>query len=409
MQTLSKNLHMVPRKRFDHIVIDEVHKAGADSYRAIIDYFTPGFLLGLTATPERTDGFNIYDLFDYNVSYEIRLGEALKQKMLVPLHYYGIADTGRVEDVVDTLHTYGRVDDVHGLIFTSSVEEFHALAEEPTRRGIRAVALAGADAPARREAVVGQLEQGEIDYIITVDIFNEGIDIPCVNQIVLMRETQSAIVFTQQLGRGLRKAPGKDHLRVIDFIGNYKNNYMIPIALTGDQSRSKEALRKKVITGDGVPTNSTVSFDRIATKRVRDAISTSKIDGMREIRSAFTDLSHRFGRIPRLMDFLRFETMEPDVVVRKKNYWSLLCQFRAVEHAPTDEEARFLTFMSQELLDAIRPQELHILRSLTRGAGDGVDPWNSSRILSFAVTSIGYLPCSFIPPNSSVHVSAQCR
>ncbi|WP_297189394.1 DEAD/DEAH box helicase [uncultured Corynebacterium sp.] len=374
VQTLSRNLHMLARSRFDYIVIDEVHKAGADTYQKIIDYFTPGFLLGLTATPERTDGFNIFDLFDYNVPYEIRLREALKQKMLVPFHYYGIADTGRVDDVVTTLRTYGRVDNVHGLIFTASVDDAHSLAEDLTRRGITAVALSGADSIDRREEVVAQLENGEIDYIVTVDIFNEGIDIPCVNQIVLMRETQSPIVFTQQLGRGLRKARGKDHLRVIDFIGNYKNNYMIPIALMGDQSRNKEALRRKVMTGEGVPVNSTVSFDRIATQRILEAISTSTIDTMREIRSAYTDLTHRLGKIPQLMDFLRFETMDPDVVVRRKNYWSLLHQFRAVERAPMEAEDHFLTFMSRELLDAIRPQELSIVQALVADPATGVDP-----------------------------------
>ncbi|MHA6527721.1 DEAD/DEAH box helicase [Corynebacterium pyruviciproducens] len=377
VQTLSRNLHRLARGRFDYIVIDEVHKSGAATYKQIIDHFQPQFLLGLTATPERTDGFNIFELFDYNVPYEIRLGEALDQNMLVPFHYYGIADTGRVDDVVRVLHQYGRVEDVHGLVFSSTVKEARTLAGELTARGIPAVPLSGSDSIETREKTVAWLEAGEIDYIVTVDIFNEGIDIPCVNQIVLMRETQSPFVFTQQLGRGLRKAKGKDHLRVIDFIGNYRNNYMIPMALMGDQSRSKESLRRKVLTGEGVPAGSSVSFDRISTRRILDAISTSTIDGMREIRAAFTDLRHRLGTIPRLMDFLRFDTIDPDVVVRRKNYWRLLfSSFGAVDTAPTEAEDHFLTFLSRELLDSIRPQEFEVLQALLARAseGGGIDP-----------------------------------
>ncbi|MDP9801059.1 superfamily II DNA or RNA helicase [Arcanobacterium wilhelmae] len=219
---------------FDFIVIDEVHRAGADSYTRVVDHFRPRHLLGLTATPERSDDFNIFELFDYNVPYEIRLQAALEANMLAPFHYYGIHDyvtadgemieaesplarltsAERVHHIVNTLEEYGRTENVKGLMFCSRVDEaleLEQLLNQQTvfGRQLRVKALPGASTSAERETAVAQLANGELDYILTVDIFNEGVDIPQVNQVVMLRATQSAIVFTQQLGRGLRKAPAK--------------------------------------------------------------------------------------------------------------------------------------------------------------------------------------------------------
>ncbi len=226
----------------------------------------------MTATPERTDGFNVFELFHYNVPYEIRLHHALEAGMLCPFHYYGIADVTysdgrttteetelkllinaeRVEHLLEALDQYGQAGVApRGLIFCSRKEEAHALAAELNRstlRGktLRTVALTGDDTVHVREQRVQQLEAGELDYILTVDVFNEGVDIPTVNQVVMLRQTQSAIVFVQQLGRGLRLAEDKDHLVVIDFIGNYATNFLVPIALFGDESLNRESLREKL-------------------------------------------------------------------------------------------------------------------------------------------------------------------
>ncbi|MGO1949589.1 MAG: DEAD/DEAH box helicase family protein, partial [Mycobacteriaceae bacterium] len=258
VQTLSNPhfLESIPRDAFDLIIIDEVHRAGAASYERIIEHFTPTFLLGLTATPERTDDFNVFELFDHNVPYEIRLQQALEADMLAPFDYYGVEeyvdDIGNVQDdtsrlsklvaperveyILQMLRTYGFASAVKGLMFCSSRKEAHELSEllneqELNGRLLRTLALTGESSPVERETAMRALEDGELDYILTRDIFNEGIDIPAVNQVVMLRNTESSIIFTQQLGRGLRKSPGKDHLRVIDFIGNYKNNFLIPVAL----------------------------------------------------------------------------------------------------------------------------------------------------------------------------------
>lgn len=256
VQTLSKaeNLNQFKRDEFDYILIDEAHHVGSKIYGKLLDYFTPDFLLGMTATPERSDDKNIYELFDYNVPYEIRLQEALEEEMLVPFHYIGVSDytyngeviddntnlkylvsEERVKYVVEQSKYYGYDGDVlHGLVFVSRKEEADEIAKLLTKNGYPSQMLSGEDSQEQREQAIEKLKNGELTYLVTVDIFNEGIDIPFINQVIMMRKTESVIVFVQQLGRGLRKAQGKEYLTVIDFIGNYKNNYLIPVALTGD-------------------------------------------------------------------------------------------------------------------------------------------------------------------------------
>ena len=271
VQTLSKaeNLNQFKRDEFDYILIDEAHHVGSKIYGKLLDYFTPDFLLGMTATPERSDDKNIYELFDYNVPYEIRLQEALEEGGLVPFHYIGVSDytyngeviddntnlkylvsEERVKYVVEQSKYYGYDGDVlHGLVFVSRKEEADEIAKLLTKNGYPSQMLSGEDSQEQREQDIEKLKNGELTYLVTVDIFNEGIDIPFINQVIMMRKTESVIVFVQQLGRGLRKAQGKEYLTVLDFIGNYKNNYLIPEALTGDQSRTREGIRAHVETG----------------------------------------------------------------------------------------------------------------------------------------------------------------
>ncbi|PKM84177.1 MAG: DUF3427 domain-containing protein, partial [Firmicutes bacterium HGW-Firmicutes-11] len=256
IQTLTKDsvLAMLTPEHFDYIVIDEVHRSGAPTYQKILNHFNPEFLLGMSATPERTDGYDIFQHFDYNIAYEIRLNRALEENMLSPFHYYGVSDIEidgkpiddfaefnqlvseeRVNRILDKALFYGWDQGrVKGLVFCSRVEEARTLSDEFNRRGYSTVCLDGNASEDMREAAIKRLEQaepsGHLDYIFTVDIFNEGIDIPSVNQVIMLRPTQSAIIFVQQLGRGLRKLWNKEYLTVIDFIGNYANNYMVPIA-----------------------------------------------------------------------------------------------------------------------------------------------------------------------------------
>ena len=301
IQTISRDdvLRSIPPDAFDYIVIDEVHRSGAASYLKVIDYLKPKFLLGLTATPERTDGFDIFTLFNHTIAYEIRLQRALELEMLCPFHYYGISEIkvdgqeidelssfshlvseDRIDHIVASVELYkNNTERTKGLMFCSRNEEARELSRGLNSRGYNTLALSGNNSESERESAIEELEAGNIDYIISVDIFNEGIDIPRVNQVVMLRPTQSAIIFVQQLGRGLRKVNGKSYLTVIDFIGNYSNNYLIPIALFGDTSYNHDSLRKLINSGSAfIPGASTIDFDYIARDRIFKAINAASFD-----------------------------------------------------------------------------------------------------------------------------------
>lgn len=379
---------------FDYVLIDEVHRAGADTYQRVLRHLRPQFLLGTTATPERSDGFNIFELFDYNVAYEIRLHDALEEDMLVPFHYFGVSDvtltdgsTINVDSDVHTLVSQPRVDHVisalnsysqqgvqtRGLIFCTRVDEAQRLSEELNQRRLggrrlRTRALAGGHSSQERQDAVNLLESGNLDYLLTVDIFNEGVDIPSVNQVVMLRQTQSAIIFVQQLGRGLRKAPGKDHLTVIDFIGNYRNNYMIPMALFGDKSLNKESLRKNLNAAeeDGVVAGlSSVRFDKIARQRVLDAIGAVRLDNLKELKEEIELVSQRVGRVPKLRDFWEQKSVDPVVLATKREHFpALLNKTLGTETGLSPAESRMLQLLSHELLPAKRLHEFVLLSHL---------------------------------------------
>ncbi|MBX3311898.1 MAG: DEAD/DEAH box helicase [Microbacteriaceae bacterium] len=396
IQTLSRPeiLQGIHPDSFDYILIDEVHRATAETYKRVIDYFRPKFMLGMTATPERTDGASVFELFNFNVPYEIRLGEALEQDMLSPFHYYGVTDivfedgtttsdatelkylvaNERVDHLIKNIDIYSQAGVApRGLIFCSRKEEAHKLSEEMNQkylRGklLRTVALTGEDSILDRQEQVRRLENGELDYIFTVDIFNEGVDIPSINQIIMLRQTQSAIIFVQQLGRGLRKFPDKDHVVVIDFIGNYSNNYMIPIALFGDDSLNKESLRQELIAAEerGVISGlSSVQFDRISRENVLRSIQSSKLDSYPNLKNSIETIRNRLGRMPQLQDFLKFESVDPIILAnRDKCYPLLLKRLFKVEHGLSENELKYLQIISSEIMQAKRLHESALLKEL---------------------------------------------
>lgn len=395
-----RNGDVAPRD-FDYVLIDEVHRAGASTYIEIIQFLKPKFLLGMTATPERTDGFNVFELFDHNLAFEIRLQSALEEDMLAPFHYFGVTDyttasgetiddlsdlrhlvsNERADHLVAKLAQYGHAwDTPRGLIFCSRNDEARALSDLLNRRELhglplRTRAVSGADSIEYREASVRELEAGKLDYILSVDIFNEGIDIPSLNQVVMMRQTESSIVFTQQLGRGLRLHPNKDYLVVIDFIGNYANNYLIPTALFGDTSHNKDQLRRKMIDvrGDHVIAGvASINFDEIARERVFAALGAAKLDSLTNLRQAYQALRARLGRIPYLLDFAKHDTIDPVVIgTRYDHYAALVQKIEGANGAETLDTAAsgMLTLLSREFLNGKRPQELLLLRELVRRNG----------------------------------------
>lgn len=330
VQTLSKDgvLTGFEPDAFDLIIVDEVHHAAASSFARILDHFKPKFLLGLTATPERTDGQNIYELFDHNIAYEIRLQTALKEDLLCPFHYFGIADVSvngvaieensafdvlthdeRVKHIMERADFFGYSGNrVRGLIFCSTIAECEKLSESMNRRGLSTLALSGTNTQDERMDAIRRLTQkdreGGLDYILTVDIFNEGVDIPEINQVILLRPTESPIVFTQQLGRGLRKYKDKEFVVVLDFIGNYKNSFLIPVALSGDRTYDKDNMRRFIQTERKlIPGASSIHFDELSRQRIFKAIDTAKTNDIQRLRMAYKALKNKLGRIPKLSDY----------------------------------------------------------------------------------------------------------
>ena len=379
---------------FDVIVVDEVHRAGAESHQKIIDYFNPKkLLLGMSATPERTDGYDIYNLFDHNIAHEIRLQQAMEEDLLCPFHYFGISDLeingvvvddnasfnrltadSRVNHIIEKIEYYGYSGDrVKGLIFCSRKKEAEILSEKFNQKGYRTSYLSGEDSQDSRlatiERLVGDDNENALDYIFTVDIFNEGVDIPEINQVVMLRPTQSPIIFVQQLGRGLRKATDKEYVIVIDFIGNYNNNYMIPIALSGDRSYNKDAIRKYVMEGTRViPGASSVHFDKISRQRIFEKIDEMTI-GKRMLKENYVNLKYKLGRQPRIMDFYEHGEVDPLLIIEKFGSYHKYLQYCEKEYDVvfTESEEQTLAFISAYIVNGKRLEELLLLEMLANG------------------------------------------
>ncbi len=393
IQTLSKDdtLSSFPKDYFDYIVIDEVHRSGANTYQKIIEYFTPKFLLGMSATPERTDGYDIYKTFDYNIAYEIRLNQALEENMLVPFHYYGVSDievdgvllddkadfniltsNERIDKIKNFAEFYGcDKGRIKGLVFCSRNEEAKYLANEFLKHGYRTIALNGSSSESLREDSIKRLEQDEgknaLDYIFTVDIFNEGVDIPSVNQIIMLRPTQSAIVFVQQLGRGLRKNSEKEYLTVVDFIGNYANNYLVPIALYGDSSYNKDNIRKLINSGSSfIPGSSTINFDFITKQRIFDAINSTNLSNKKDMVEDYRLLKFKLGKIPDMCDFTEHGSRDPYAYVEYAgSYYSFISKIEtSIMGRLSQNEMKLLEFYSKEICNAKRIEDILLLKML---------------------------------------------
>jgi len=242
--SIKEQLHQFSRDEFDLIIVDEFHHAAAKSYRHVIEYFEPKFLLGLTATPERTDGQDVFALCDGNVAYEITFMEAIQRGWLTPFQYYGIKDDidysairwlgtryDQSELMVQQLQTeraasifkkWEELKQTRSLGFCSSIQQAEFLTQYFNEQGAYAISLTSQTKNNGRAESIRMLEAGELDIIFTVDLFNEGVDIPSVDTLLFARPTESLVVFTQQIGRGLRKYEGKESCVIIDLIGNYR-------------------------------------------------------------------------------------------------------------------------------------------------------------------------------------------
>ncbi len=411
VQTLNRDEHLLQYEKdtFDCIILDEAHHVPADTYQKVMKHFTPKLWLGMTATPDKRDdnveGRNVYELFNYQIAYEIRLQQAMEENLLCPFHYFGITDLAiigdneetsrdfstltsdeRVKHIIHQADYYGYSGDkVKGLIFCSSIKEteelsakFNQMMNPSTGQKFRTIALNGSASEQERQNAFERLAMNEeeatednqpLDYIFSVEILNEGVDIVEVNQVIMLRPTQSPIVFIQQLGRGLRKANGKEYVVILDFIGNYNNNFMIPIALSGDRTYNKDNIRRYIMEGGRViPGASTVHFDEISRKRIFASVDNANFSDIKLIRENYTNLKNKLGRIPRLRDFDNYGEMDVIRIFDNNSlgsYYKFLVKYeKGYKVRLSQDEEKVIEFVSKKLANGKRIQELQMLKRM---------------------------------------------
>lgn len=364
---------------FQYLVIDEFHHAVNEQYQRIVKYFKPQFLLGLTATPERMDGRNIYEICDYNVPYEISLKDAINKGMLVPFHYYGIYDDtdysglhlirGRYDEkelnetYIGNVHRhdliykyYCKYGSKKALGFCCSRAHAEEMAKEFCERGIPSAAVysnANGTYSEEREKAIEKLKSGEIRVIFSVDMFNEGVDITSVDMVMFLRPTESPIVFLQQLGRGLRRSKGKEYLNVLDFIGNYEKAGRVRFLLTGRTLGKNEYYNPA--DRSAFPDDCLIDFDM----KLIDLFSEMDKKHLKvrdQIRNEYYRVKEFLGRIPSRMDL--FTYMDDDIyrvaiTHSKDNPFKRYLDFRKELGELTEEENLLYSGTGREFINLI--------------------------------------------------------
>lgn len=336
IQSMSIHFEEFKRDEFEYIIIDEAHHSASPSYKKVMEYFKPKFLLGMTATPERCDSESIFDIFNNNVALEVRLREALELDLVIPFHYFGITDfegidlkgvniddtaeiskrlkvNERVDFIIENMNFYGHDGEKRKCVgFCGGIDHAKYMAEEFNKRGITSVYLTSQNSPQEREYYIKRLESEEDDLqvIFTVDIFNEGVDIPSINLVLMLRPTNSPIIFIQQLGRGLRKHENKAFLTALDFIGNHNKAFLIAIALNGARYYDKDSLKVAVATQfANIPGCTNIQMDRIAQERILQQLNEENFNSMKYLREEYFEFKKmNGGKTPYLlMDYVKYD------------------------------------------------------------------------------------------------------
>lgn len=341
---------------YDYIVIDEVHHGAAQSYKKLLEYYKPKVLLGLTATPERMDGEDITRFFDKKMAYELRLPEAIDNKLLCPFQYFGVSDfvdlsdlkwtrggyevselenvyvfdtekaKRRAQDIIkNTIKYVDDIENVKALGFCVSTKHAEFMANEFNNAGIPSIALTGNSTDEIRKNAAKNLTDGNIKVIFTVDLFNEGVDIPQINTILFLRPTESLTIFLQQLGRGLRIADGKECLTVLDFIGQSNKNYKFADkyrALIGKTKKSVESYVKDGFVS--LPKGCFIKLEKQAKEYVL-----RNIKGLKNNKDVLIGKIKYFendtGEKLNLKNFLRYNNISLDEFYNGKRTFTRLC------------------------------------------------------------------------------------
>lgn len=340
-----------PKDYFDYIVLDESHHASASSYLRILDYFEPEILLGLTATPERMDGQNILDYFNDRIASEIRLGDAIDRKLLSPFHYFGVTDSEdlshlrwvrggydiselenvytkskqRVQLVLDAMNRYLKdIDDFKALGFCVSIAHADYMASAFKQAGLSAIALHSNSSIELRNRAKKDLEQGNIKCIFTVDLFNEGVDIPVIDTVLFLRPTESLTIFIQQLGRGLRLAEGKEVLTVLDFVGQAHANYDFSFKLRAMMGRTSRGLHEEIADDfPNMPAGSHIKLEKMAREYILQNIRSS-IFRINDLRNMLINYKNNFSNELNLHNFLENYNLDKNRFYSNYSFYKLL-------------------------------------------------------------------------------------
>ncbi|KAF5067483.1 MULTISPECIES: DEAD/DEAH box helicase [Methanoculleus] len=385
----SRNLpEITPPDYYDMVIVDEFHHAAAPSYQRLLSYYTPGVLLGLTATPERTDNLDILEYFNEKISAEIRLPEAINRKLLAPFHYFGVTDVVDLDTVPWKRGTYDpaeisrlytgnqqRADliiravqdyttDLHeiiGLGFCVSVEHAEYMAAAFRAAGVPAACLHAGSSREERSTIQKRLVDRKIHFIFVVDLYNEGVDIPEVNTILFLRPTESLTVFIQQFGRGLRLSDGKECLTVLDFVGNHNKNFPFGERIAALLSPGGKTLVEQVSRDSySLPKGCYIHFEEKARERVLANIRaniTNRATLIRKIRS-FEDET---GEPLTFKKFLQRYSLQPLDIYRRGTFCSLAAEASVYPEVYEDERLfpraaalRLATLNSPEAIRFIR-------------------------------------------------------
>lgn len=403
--TMANNLELFSKDTFDYIVIDECHHAVAESYQKIISYFEPEFMLGLTATPERLDNQDVFSLFDQNVPYELRLRDAIINDLVVPFHYYGIRDTlvdydlskkqehQMLAQIVDTPHCKFICDEIEkhriggklkALVFCRNQTHARMMAEAFQQQGYHATYLTGNNSVGERIRAYDDLQSDdkELEILCSVDILNEGVDIPGVNMVLFLRPTESSTVFIQQLGRGLRKYANKSFVTILDFIGNsYKRSVQIALALG---SLSKNLVLEKRLMMDMVKDNFScldlyqygvrIELDHESQNEIITYLENENFNSKQYLKQDYLNFKTYINCefYPTHMDYLNNDCA-PDIMKfmnikyegKKASCYYLFLKEMQESNLPvfSDEQITFLQYLSN-LLPLVRPYEYQVVSLL---------------------------------------------
>lgn len=376
IQTMNRYFEEFLKKHFDYIVIDEAHHISSSSYKKVYEYFKPRFLLGLTATPNRTDNVSIFEYFDENIACDIKLNDALEHKLITPFHYFGLSDiesinyenidlnridelakllsvNKRVEFILEKMNYYGYSGKKRKVLaFCASKEHCFYMEDEFNKRGINSISLTSLDSIEKREASIKNLEDenSSLEVIFTVDIFNEGVDIPSINMVLFLRPTNSSIVFSQQLGRGLRKSFNKEFLTVLDFIGNHNRPFLVSLALMGNNAIDKESIKLSLANNFANIQNAFIYMDEISKKRVLEALNKENFNSLKYLKDEYFNFKNFLGKKRiKLVDFISYDDMVDPLkfISTCKSYIEFLVKVEK------DEELKLLG-LNEQFLKAIR-------------------------------------------------------